>query len=65
MFTNTDKMKGLMRTLMIMAVFSVVTGCQQAEETVVGSSGSASPGVSDIITLAVSGIGGEEALAWQ
>ena len=63
MFTNTDKMKGLMRTLMIMAVFSVVTGCQQAEETVVGSSGSASPGVSDIITLAVSGIGGEEALA--
>ena len=60
MFINTDKMNGLMRVLMIMAVFSVVTGCQQAEET---ANGSASPGVSDVIALAVSGIGGEEALA--
>ena len=55
MFAITDKITSLIRTVITLAGLSIVISCQQAEPV--------SPSVSELVALAVNGIGGEEALA--
>ena len=56
-----DRLTGLMPALVL--IIAVSGGCQQAEEATTGSTGAAMPDTADVIALAVSGIGGEDALA--
>ena len=56
-----DRLTGSMPALVL--IIAITGGCQQAEQAATGSTGAAAPGAADVIALAVSGIGGEDALA--
>ena len=63
MFTTMIKITSLIRPVITLAGLLIVIGCQQAEESAIVSPEPAPPNVSELVALAVSGIGGEEAQA--